>query len=275
MLDPEDKKLKYWSEHHVSEDFEMSLKLQTKGEFAPLRWRVSRLTDFPTGYISRYATYSNEGFEEGVSLTCYDELLRWSKYAYGCSELVFNPFSKWHKLGPFTDIFRHFLKSDLNSFSKFTMVSYIGTYYAIASWPLLIVNYFVIGWYLYFSSQAYAFFNEGFGVFMSVLVVFNIIGPISNAMSKYRAKWQGFWRALYENFKWSIPLVIFLGGLSMHLSYALIAHMCDLVSYLIHHTATRLTHRRTSAGEQPSRHWSRAILPPSCPKYGSPSSTST
>ncbi|BFZ56758.1 hypothetical protein PYCC9005_003806 [Savitreella phatthalungensis] len=108
------------------------------------------------------------------------------------------------------------------------MVSYIGTYYAIAAWPLLIVNYFVIGWYLYFTSQSYAFFNEGFGVFVSVLLVFNVLGPISNAASKYRARWQGFWRALYENLKWSIPLVIFLGGLSMHLSYALIAHMFTL-----------------------------------------------
>lgn len=27
-------------------------------------------------------------FKEGVSLTVFDELLRWEKYAYGCSELV-------------------------------------------------------------------------------------------------------------------------------------------------------------------------------------------
>jgi hypothetical protein len=27
-------------------------------------------------------------FKEGVSLTAFDELLRWEKYAYGCSELV-------------------------------------------------------------------------------------------------------------------------------------------------------------------------------------------
>lgn len=27
-------------------------------------------------------------FKEGVSLTAFDELLRWEKYSYGCSELV-------------------------------------------------------------------------------------------------------------------------------------------------------------------------------------------
>ncbi|CCG81821.1 Putative uncharacterized protein [Taphrina deformans PYCC 5710] len=218
-------KTQWWSENHVSEDFEMSLKLQSKGN---IEQHVKHTGLTLIGYTSRYATYSNEGFEEGVSLTCYDELLRWSKYAYGCSELVFNPFSKWLKKGPFTDIFQSFVQSDLNSYSKFTMISYIGTYYAIALWPMLILNYFVVGWYLYFSSQGFAFYNEGFGIFLTVVLVFNIISPISCAASRYRARNMSFWRSLYDNFKWSVPLCIFLGGLSMHLSYALIAHMCDL-----------------------------------------------
>lgn len=190
-----------------------------------------RQSNSQKGYISRYATYSNEQFEEGVSLTCYDELTRWSKYAYGCSELVFNPFSQWLKKGPITDIFIIFLKSDLNSFSKFTMVSYIGTYYAIALWPLLLVNFFVVGWYQQWIvlSHSFAFYNEGYGVFLSVIIVFNVVGPVSNAAIRYRAKNEQFFRGAYENLKWSVLLIFFLGGLSMHLSYALVAHMCDLV----------------------------------------------
>jgi membrane glycosyltransferase len=66
MLWIEDGQKKWWSESHVSEDFEMSLKLQKAG------WRV------------RYATYCGEAFREGVSLTVYDELARWEKYSYGC-----------------------------------------------------------------------------------------------------------------------------------------------------------------------------------------------
>ena len=34
-------------------------------------------------YIIRWATYSEGGFKEGVSLTCDDELSRWQKYSYG------------------------------------------------------------------------------------------------------------------------------------------------------------------------------------------------
>lgn len=208
--DPIDGRQKWWSEAHVSEDFEMSLKLQG------------------LGYISRYATYSNKGFEEGVSLTCYDELNRWSKYAYGCSELVFNPVKDWWRIGPFTKIFRTFLKSDLNSYSKITMIFYIGTYYAMALWPLLVVNLFATGWGRWKLASAWAFYNEGFGVFISVLLVFNLVGPFTNALIRYRAREGKFFENLYDNFKWSILLVIFLGGISMHLSYALIAHMFSL-----------------------------------------------
>lgn len=57
---------KYWAENTVSEDFDMALRLQSKG------------------YDLRFSTYfGSEGFQEGVSLTVYDELARWEKYAYG------------------------------------------------------------------------------------------------------------------------------------------------------------------------------------------------
>jgi membrane glycosyltransferase len=52
---------KFWSEETVSEDFDMSLRLQSQG------------------YIVRLAAYEGEGFKEGVSLTVYDELNRWEK----------------------------------------------------------------------------------------------------------------------------------------------------------------------------------------------------
>lgn len=65
FVDQADGVRKIWSESHVSEDFDMALRLQLKH------------------YIIRWATYSQGGFKEGVSLTCDDELNRWQKYAYG------------------------------------------------------------------------------------------------------------------------------------------------------------------------------------------------
>ncbi|KAK6537011.1 hypothetical protein TWF281_001215 [Arthrobotrys megalospora] len=53
----------YWSESHVSEDFDLALRLQVAGN------------------VVRLATYHGlRGFQEGVSLTIYDELARWEKY---------------------------------------------------------------------------------------------------------------------------------------------------------------------------------------------------
>lgn len=52
----------YWSESHVSEDFDIALRLQVAGDTV------------------RLASYHNDEFKEGVSLTIYDELTRWEKY---------------------------------------------------------------------------------------------------------------------------------------------------------------------------------------------------
>ena len=121
---------KFWSESHVSEDFDMSLRLQCNG------------------YIIRLAAWAGDGFKEGVSLTVYDELARWEKYAYGCNELLFHPIRTWLWRGPFTPLFRRFLFSNIRFTSKITVISYIGTYYAIgAAWIMTAANYFIMGWF--------------------------------------------------------------------------------------------------------------------------------
>jgi hypothetical protein len=119
---------KIWSESHVSEDFALSLALQMKG------------------YIMRWATYSDDKFEEGVSLTCDDEVNRWQKYAWGCSELIFHPLRYWPIRGPFTPLFKQYLWSNIPLNCKISVLSYIFSYYAIAcAWPLTVLNYIIIG----------------------------------------------------------------------------------------------------------------------------------
>lgn len=44
------------------------------------------------GYIGRYCTYTGNGFQEGVSLTAADEVIRLRKYAYGSCEIMLNQF---------------------------------------------------------------------------------------------------------------------------------------------------------------------------------------
>jgi hypothetical protein len=91
----------------VSEDFDIALRLQIGGN------------------VVRMASYHGRGFKEGVSLSIFDELDRWEKYAYGCNELVFNPMRTWLWKGPFTKLFRIFLFSNIPLSSKISICGYI------------------------------------------------------------------------------------------------------------------------------------------------------
>lgn len=199
---------KFWSESHVSEDFDMSLRLQCNG------------------YIIRLAAWAGDGFKEGVSLTVYDELARWEKYAYGCNELLFNPLRMWLWRGPFTPLFRRFLFSNIRFTSKITIISYIGTYYAIgAAWILTTVNYFAVGW---FNGYLDKYYLDSWKVWFGLVIVFNGLGNLALAIMRYRIGEKGFFAALFENIMWIPMLAIFLGGLSLHVSQALLSHMFEI-----------------------------------------------
>ncbi|KAK6351600.1 hypothetical protein TWF718_004757 [Orbilia javanica] len=173
----------YWSESHVSEDFDMALRLQVAGN------------------VVRLATYHGlHGFQEGVSLTIYDELARWEKYAYGCNELVFNPIHAWPWRGPFSKLFIQFLSSDIQLCSKISVLGYILSYYAIAiGLPFGILNYTLLGWYNgYFDS----FYLDSWKVFLSLVVVFSFLGNLSLAVLRYRVGEKALLAAIMENFKW-------------------------------------------------------------------------
>ncbi|KAF2475545.1 uncharacterized protein BDR25DRAFT_279672 [Lindgomyces ingoldianus] len=195
---------KYWSEETVSEDFDMALRLQTNG------------------YLIRLAAYQGDGFKEGVSLTVYDELARWEKYAYGCNELIFHPLKLWLRKGIFTRLFLRFMFSSMPLPSKFTIMAYIGTYYALGSaWFLTLMNYLLIGW---FNGLLDHYYIDSFKVYFSIIVVFTGLGNLSLAVLRYRVGDRSISGALWENIRWVPLLVIFLGGVSIHISQALIWH---------------------------------------------------
>jgi len=45
---------------------------------------------------------------------------------------------------------------------------------------------------------------------------------------RYRIGAKGFFAALFENLTWTLMLAIFLGGLSIHVSQALLSHMLGI-----------------------------------------------
>ena len=136
------------------------------------------------GYTIRLGGYTGDGFKEGVTLTVYDELNRWEKYAYGCNELLFHPFRFWITRGPFTPLFRKFLTSNIRFTSKLTILAYIGTYYGIGSaWILTLMNYFLIGW---FNGQLDHYYLDSFKVYFSLIIIFSALGNIALAVLRYR-----------------------------------------------------------------------------------------
>lgn len=199
---------KFWSESHVSEDFDLSLRLQT------------------SGYVLRMIAYMNDEFKEGVSLTCYDELARWEKYAYGCNELLFHPLKYWWRRGPFTPLFRKFIFSNIPTGSKVTTLSYIGTYYAIGfAWISTLLNYFLIGW---LNGHLDKFYCSSFEIYIALIFVFSGAGNVSLATLRYRVEGRNFLKSLWENAKWIPLLYIFLGGISLHVSQAIMCHMFSI-----------------------------------------------
>ncbi|KAI9809406.1 MAG: hypothetical protein M1826_003919 [Phylliscum demangeonii] len=201
---------KFWSESHVSEDFDMALRLQC------------------LGYLIRFGAYTGDGFKEGVSLTVYDELARWEKYAYGCNELLFHPLRHWLRRGPFTPLFRRFMTSNMRASSKITILAYIGTYYGIGSaWLLTLLNFFLIGFWQGTASIS-NYYLDSMKIWFSLVYVFSLVGPVALAAYRYRIGESTFMHALITNFKWVPLLIIFLGGISLHVSQALLWHMLSI-----------------------------------------------
>lgn len=204
FIDPADNVRKQWSEANVSEDFDLALRLLLNG------------------YTLRWATYSLGGFKEGVSLTVVDELARWQKYAYGCNEIIFNPLIKWWRSGPISPQLRGFVWSIAPVHYKIGMMAYMFSYYGIAAAAVgSIINYLLLG----LAPQIDRFYLHSFEILLACTVVFPGVGNLGFTLLEYRLGQRNFFAALVENLRWIPFFLFFFGGLSIHLSTALLAHL--------------------------------------------------
>ncbi|KAE9409847.1 hypothetical protein BT96DRAFT_953206 [Gymnopus androsaceus JB14] len=207
-------KEKMWSESNVSEDFDMALRLLGRG------------------YDIRWATYSNGGFKEGVSLTVDDELNRWQKYAYGCNELLFNPLVEWWRRGPIARQIHRFIWSNAPVHYKISMMAYMFSYYGIAaSITIGTINYILLG----FAFPVDGFYMHSFEIWLATTVVFFGSGNVGYTLLEYRLGKRSLFWGFLENIMWIPFFFFFFGGLSIPVSQAILAH---LFSYNITWSAT-------------------------------------
>jgi len=172
----------------------------------------------------------------------YDELTRWEKYAYGSAEMIFHPFKDWPRHGPITKVlpkvllaisesstnsiqlFRQFLTSCIPLSNKFTLLAYLGTYYAIGyTWIASLANFFLWGWY---RNELDHFYIQSFNLYCSITVVFTLAGPVCLAVMRFREGSRGFLSSLFENLKW-VPFIITLHRwpVPAHLSSTLVSSL--------------------------------------------------
>ncbi|UZJ55708.1 hypothetical protein CBS101457_005028 [Exobasidium rhododendri] len=196
--------LKIWSEDHVSEDFVMALGMME------------------LGYIVRWATYSNSEYMEGVTLSCDDELKRWQKYAWGVSEMIFRPIHKWY-LGPITPLYRRFLFGKAPIHYKWASTSYCFSYYAISvTFPVTLAVALLQGW---LGPDIEATYVTSFTVLVACIVIYYGLGTLSLCIGRFRAGAGGFFPLLFEQCTYLPFMIVFFGGLSYHISSALLSHL--------------------------------------------------
>lgn len=156
----EDGRPKYWSESHISEDLDYSLRTLAAGH-------QIRIADYRLGSM-------DDHFLEGVSLTIHDEIAWYEKNAVAKVEFIFNPLRIWIFRGPFTPLFRYyFLHSSLPIAQRIKDLSFMAQDFAIASsFPLVFFNYFFLGLQDSQSTWPYHLYWRVFLVSFSALAVF-------------------------------------------------------------------------------------------------------
>ncbi|CAM9295184.1 unnamed protein product [Phaeothamnion confervicola] len=228
----DDGERKFWSEHHVSEDFDMSLRLQT------------------LGYIGRYCIYTGSEFKEGVSLTAVDEVTRLRKYAFGACEMMLNPLMDWPCKGPITELYWEFLTSSSIPWpTKLTLTGYLGTYLSMGFAIWGIVAYILLRIYLP-SMQDHIV--TAFDVTLTVIFTFGVVGMFGAATIRFRMGYsdsRSICQAWWTQIRHSPVVTLFFGHVLWHLSTA-------IASYFFHH---RLDWGATSKTIEQRTFWQEVV----------------
>lgn len=193
----------YWSENHVSEDFELMIHL------------------YNLGYNGRYIAYPDCEFQEGVTRTFDEEAGRHRKFSLGAHELIFNPFQDMIGHGIFSPLFRTFLTCDIPSYYKIYLTAYLfsytagGTYltlFTIAAMTRIIDNNGAVSTLYAFSPAAVIILNVvvyyiiGYPSFLIALLRMHIANK-NLFFPKYRNRGKLF--LLWHNARYAMTFQIF------------------------------------------------------------------
>jgi hypothetical protein len=86
---------------------------------------------------------------------------------------------------------------------------------------LTAVNYIIIG---LFTDEVDHIYQPSWGIWISLVVVFNLVGSIAFSSARHQLKEENFWRAMLQALKWLPFMVLFFGGISLNCAKALLCH---------------------------------------------------
>ena len=198
----------FWAEDKVSEDFDMSLRMQIKG------------------FTGRYIGY-DLGFMEGVSLSVLEEINRFCKYSYGVNEIFLNPISLWTKVGILSPNIKRFMMSNqVPIYTKFNIIAYMGSYYACAMGPIItIIQYFAYTYSLYWREVL----SNSLYVIITCVILYSVLLPLSNIVVKAKlGSKDGICKIIYKELVTTIFLSIFFSGLGFHILRSIFNHLFGL-----------------------------------------------
>jgi hypothetical protein len=199
--------VEFWNENGVSEDFSLSLDLYIKG------------------YYGKYI-YFDSGFKEGVTLNIDDEIVKFSKYAFGVNEIIFNPINKWYIDGILSSrATKLILTTKIPFHTKLSIISYIGIYYSMAMCPIMsLINFYLFKYY----ADHYFIKNILNNILMTIIIFF-ILTPISNVIVRIRHKeYKSIFTVITNEIYNDVMLFIFFGGMPYHFLKAIICHFFDI-----------------------------------------------
>ena len=84
-----------------------------------------------------------------------------------------------------------------------------------------VMNYLLLS----FAPQLDRFYLHSFEILLACTVVFPGIGNVGYTLLEYRLGQRGFFGSFLENIRWVPFFLFFFGGLSIHLSTAMLAHL--------------------------------------------------
>lgn len=167
------------------------------------------------GYYGKYIYYDC-GMLEGVTLNIIDEIIKLKKYMYGINEIIFYPVIKWYSKGITTDIFSLFLTTNnIDIFTKYALISYIGSYYALAISPILCILYYSAN--LYTSKLNNIILGSHYELIIFI-IIFYFLSVLSNiAINLRNNKNKNIFKMIIEQIIYGFILSCFFGSLPYHL----------------------------------------------------------